>query len=66
MKHGAVVEFVARQKDEIVHRFGSALGEKLAHDFPARSVETQAEYFFAGSIVIGGGSRIFSWHAEAS
>jgi hypothetical protein len=39
MKHGAVIKFIPGQEGEIVHRFRSILGEKLAHDFAPRRVK---------------------------
>src|SRR5262249_13914836 len=39
MKDGAVIEFFAREKNEVVDGFGSVPGEKIAHDLSARGLE---------------------------
>src|SRR5205814_5634920 len=39
MKQGTVIKFIRGQEHEIVHRFRSILGEKLAHDFTPRRVK---------------------------
>src|SRR5207237_5402845 len=39
MKDCAVVKVFAREKDEVVHRFRSVLGKKIAHDLSPRGLE---------------------------
>jgi hypothetical protein len=44
MKHGPVIKFVPGEKDKVIDRVGSVLGEQFADDFAARSIENSGVF----------------------